>query len=157
MKQLLIFFVLLIFVMGADLYAVNPDDYRKDTISVYVDGAVNSPGTYELPLYASIQDLLDECGVDEDADTSAINPNLILSDRDTVTVPHLKEDGSSRISINTATKEELCTLPGIGASTADKIIAYRNENGLFQSLEDIMKVKGIGTAKFEKIRDLITL
>lgn len=157
MKQLLIFFILLIFVMGADLYAVNMNDYRKETITVNVSGAVETPGSYELPLYASVQDLLEQCGIREDADTTAINPNLILSDKDTITVPQLKEDGTERISINTASKEQLCTLPGIGPSTAEKIIAYRNENGLFQSIEDIMNVSGIGQAKFEKIKDMITL
>ena len=62
---------------------------------------------------------------------------------------------SKKININTATQTELETLPGIGSTTALKICNYRNENGKFSSIEDIKKVKGIGDAKFEKIKDLI--
>lgn len=63
---------------------------------------------------------------------------------------------SSKININTATQSELETLPGIGPSTATKIINYRKENGKFNSIEDIKKVKGIGDSKFSQIKDLIT-
>ena len=62
----------------------------------------------------------------------------------------------SKININTATQSELETLPGIGPSTATKIINYRKENGRFNSIEDIKKVKGIGDSKFSQIKDLIT-
>ena len=62
-----------------------------------------------------------------------------------------------KININTATEEELDTLPGIGPSTAAKIIDYRKENGKFKSIEEIKEVSGIGDAKYEKIKDLITI
>lgn len=61
------------------------------------------------------------------------------------------------ISINTATKEELLTLSGIGESRADSIIKYREENGKFKTIEDIKNVSGIGDALFEKIKDNITV
>jgi len=61
------------------------------------------------------------------------------------------------ISINTATKEELMTLSGIGESKANNIINYRNENGNFKSIEELKNVKGIGDSIFEKIKDSITL
>lgn len=67
------------------------------------------------------------------------------------------EEESSIISINTATKEELMTLTGIGEKKADDIIKYREENGEFTSIEDIKNVKGIGDSLFEKIKDYITL
>lgn len=60
------------------------------------------------------------------------------------------------ININTATKEQLILLPGIGESTAEKIIMYRNEKGIFKRIEDIMKIKGIGSKKFEKMKNYIT-
>ena len=67
------------------------------------------------------------------------------------------EEESSVISINTATKEELMTLTGIGEKKAEDIIKYREENGEFTSIEDIKNVKGIGDSLFEKIKDYITL
>lgn len=60
-----------------------------------------------------------------------------------------------KVNINTAGLEELDTLPGIGESTANKIINYRNENGKFKSIEEIKEVSGIGDSKYEKIKDLI--
>ena len=64
---------------------------------------------------------------------------------------------SKKVNINTATQEELDTLPGIGPSIAAKIIDYREQNGKFNSIEEIKEVSGIGEAKYEKIKDSITI
>ena len=64
---------------------------------------------------------------------------------------------TSKININKATSEELSTLPGIGESTAIKIINFRQENGKFNTIEDIKNVQGIGDAKFESLKDLISV
>lgn len=64
---------------------------------------------------------------------------------------------NDKVSINSATKEELMTLTGIGEAKANAIISYRNENGLFKNIEDIKNVSGIGDSIFEKIKDNITL
>jgi comEA protein len=61
------------------------------------------------------------------------------------------------ININSASKEQLTLLPGIGDATAEKILAYRKEYGSFRKIEDIMKIKGIGTKKFEKFKAFITI
>lgn len=66
-------------------------------------------------------------------------------------------DSLGKININTATLSQLCLLPGIGESTAKKIISYREELSLFKRIEDIMNVKGIGKSKFENIKDYITV
>lgn len=66
-----------------------------------------------------------------------------------------KKDANLKVNINTASQSELETLPGIGSATALKIVTYRNENGKFQTIDDIKNVKGIGNSKFEKIKDLI--
>ena len=62
-----------------------------------------------------------------------------------------------KVNINTANKEKLETLPGIGETTAQKIIDYREENGKFKSIEDIKNVSGIGDAKFNNLKDKITV
>jgi competence protein ComEA len=64
---------------------------------------------------------------------------------------------SLKININSASKEQLTTLPGVGPAIADNIIAFRQENGGFDKIEDIMNVSGIGDAKYKKLRDLITV
>lgn len=68
-----------------------------------------------------------------------------------------KVDIEGKININTASAKELDALPGIGASLAEAIINHRNENGLFQDISDIKNVKGIGDARFEKLKDKITV
>lgn len=65
------------------------------------------------------------------------------------------EKQNTKVNINTATQTQLETLPGIGPSTASKIVSYRKENGKFKSIEDIKKVSGIGGSKFDKIKDFI--
>ena len=155
MKKLLILFVLLLLVAGVDLYAADLTIRGNDTITVTVEGEAESPGSYELPRYASVEDLLEMYGVSQEADLSVLNPQMILKDHDMVVIPSIEHE--IRISINTADLDELCMLSGIGPSTAQKIIDYRNEHGLFQSLEDLMNVKGIGPSRFEKIKDRICL
>ncbi len=68
-----------------------------------------------------------------------------------------KTNTNTKVNINTATQTQLETLAGIGPSTASKILAYRKENGKFNTIEDIKKVSGIGNAKFEKIKENITV
>ena len=67
------------------------------------------------------------------------------------------ETKNSKININTATQTELETLPGIGPSTATKIINYRKENGKFNSIEELKKVSGIGDSKYNKIKEMIRI
>ena len=87
------------------------------------------------------------------------NNDACIENKDTKT--ENKKDSSTqisdKISINNATKEELMSLTGIGESKADKIISYRQENGLFKEIEDIKNVTGIGDSIFDKIKDNITL
>lgn len=66
-----------------------------------------------------------------------------------------QETNNAKVNINTATQAQLETLPGIGPSTATKILSYRKEKGKFKKIEEIKEVSGIGNAKFEKIKDLI--
>lgn len=156
--SLLIFLLLSLLAVDIDLKPMDLKKLKSDEIRVTVTGAVEHPGKITLNMYDTAQDALDKAQPLNNADLSTINPSRILKDRDYLNVPVQKGPLEvQRVSINTGTLEELCTLPGIGKGTAQKIIDYRNQTGLFQSLEDLMKVKGIGTAKFEKLKDRITL
>lgn len=158
MKQLLVFIFLLCLVFISDLKPVNLKSMRSDTIHVTVKGAVNEEGSYELERYSTVQDALKKAGINENTDTDTLNPDTVLKDHDVLNVPERpKPSDKQKISINTANEEELCTLSGIGQTTAQRIIEYRETNGLFQTIEDLMRVKGIGKSRFEKIRDQICL
>ena len=82
----------------------------------------------------------------------------ILHDRDVLYIPEKKaENQEPRLSVNTADAEQLASLPGIGPAIAERIVCYRDENGLFQTLDDLMNVKGIGERLFENLKDRICL
>lgn len=157
MKQILILFLLLVAVLTIDMTPLSLDEISQNQIRVTVSGAVEHEGTLVLDLYATVQDALDEAKPLDNADVSSLNPLMILSDQDVLVVPEFNAESAVTVSINNGTLEELDSLPGIGPSTAQSIIDYRNANGLFQTIEDIMNVKGIGEAKFEKMKDMITL
>lgn len=157
MKPLLIFMILLFTAGWAGIQPYHIYDLKKDTIRITVNGEVETPGEMELPLYSSVGDVLEQAGLLDDADTGSLNPQIILKDHDVLNIPGKSEAVLSKISINTASLEQLCILPGIGESTARKIIDYRETNGLFRTIDDLTNVKGIGPAKLEKIRDLIIL
>ncbi len=142
-------------------------------ILVYVAGAVNRPGVYALLLGERIQDAVQAAGgLTSQANSQQVNLAALVSDGQKVVVPFLptaQPPGASKpgktptptivypLDINTATLEELDSLPGIGPVTAQKILTYRQENGLFQKALDIMKVPGIGQATFDEIKSMITV
>lgn len=130
---------------------------QNDTIEVEIKGGVVSPGTYSLTRGASIEQLINQAGgLSENADLSSVSLLTELKHNDLIVIPLQDDQTQSLISLNGATSEQLQTLPGIGPSTADKIIAYRSETP-FTSLEDLMNVKGIGEKTFEKLKDRICL
>lgn len=137
-----------------------------ETLWVHVCGAVMQEGVYELPEGSRGMDAVQAAGgFREDADHNAINLALILEDGQQLRIPTLteaeeadaaqQEVSDGRVNINTAGREELMTLPGIGASRADAILTYREEHGNFSSIEDIMQVPGIKESSFKKLRDNI--
>ncbi len=73
-----------------------------------------------------------------------------------VSIQSYAQSSAKKININTATVEELVTLPGIGKSTAEEIVKYRKKNGKFTSVDQLLEIKGIGPSKLNKIKDLIT-
>jgi competence protein ComEA len=132
---------------------------------VFVTGAVNQPATtIELPAGSRVQDAIDAAGgVTQTADIERVNLAGILRDGDQIHVPSRDETvvlptpgGGMVIYINTATYEELQTLPGIGPSLAEIIIAHRESNGAFADFEALDAVPGIGPALLERLRGLIS-
>lgn len=124
-------------------------------MQVEIKGAIQNPGVYTLKRNSSISSLIQMSGgLLENSDTSRISFNYILNDKDVVVIPE-KQEGKL-ISINSATLEELQTLPGIGPAIAQRIVEFRKSN-TFQSLEQIQNVKGIGPTMFNKIKDKICL
>lgn len=156
--SLCIFLLLVVLAVDIDLTPADLSSIQSDEIQVTVQGAVEHPGRVKLNLYDTAEDALNKVQPRPDADLSTVNPQQILKDKDILNIPVRKEaTEQQRISINTGTIEDLCTLPGIGEGTAQRIIDYRSHQGLFQTTEDLMKVKGIGLAKYEKLKDLIAL
>lgn len=139
-------------------------------IMVDISGAVANPGVYELREGARVCDAVEAAGgLTGEADLDALNQAQLLSDAQKIRVctreetaqglPNGAADGADdrKININRADAAQLATLSGIGESRARDIIAYREANGAFQSIEDIMKVSGIKEATFNKIKDAIAV
>lgn len=142
------------------------------TIVVYICGAVKESKVITLKENSRICDAIDAVGgLTNEADLTNINLAYILEDGEKIYIPKNGEEiknneissylesntSTNKININKATQTELETIPGIGPSTALKIINYRKENGKFLKIEDIKNVSGIGDAKFEKIKDYISI
>jgi competence protein ComEA len=139
-------------------------------ITVYVSGEVNQAGLYALSAGSRVNDAIQAAGgFSVHANRGALNLAATLENGEQIDVPELipstVTEGVTRLTnpslnlvdINTATLEQLDILPGIGPKTAQEIIDYRNANGPFARIENIMDVPGIGQATFGKIKDLITV
>ena len=124
-------------------------------ISVEIRGEVVNPGVYQIPSGSSYKDVFEMAILTEKADISDISLQTAVYNKQLIVIPEKKE--TSLISINSASLEELCTLPGIGEKTAMKIIEYRTNYSSFLTLEQLKEVSGIGDAKFNKIRQYICL
>lgn len=139
---------------------------------VHICGEVNQPGVYELPAGSRVFEAVEAAGgFTEAAAPDSLNlaqkvsdgmKLVILSEKEAETLSGESFSGTAGesdglININTASKEQLMTLTGIGESRADDIIRFREESGGFEKIEDIMKVPGIKNAGFQKIKDRITV
>lgn len=156
------------------------EQYAEETVteydpasSMYVDisGAVKSPGVYQVTDGTRLYEVVDMAGgLTEEADTDSVNQAAFVEDGQKILIPFRNRgeagagaDASASsgitaeglVNINTASKEELKTLHGIGDVTAEKIIEYRSQTR-FRKKEDIMSVKGIGSGTYDKIKDRIT-
>ncbi len=128
---------------------------------IYVSGAVVTPGVYNLPVGSRVGDAIKAAGgLAVGAEEQSINLAAPLSDGDQVDVPGIVNPGhinAGRVNINTASLEELDTLPGIGPTTAQNILDYRLSHGPFQTIQDLLNVPGVGPATFANIQDYVTV
>lgn len=161
------------------------EETENKKIIVHVSGAVKNEGIVELEEGARVANAIEKAGgVRDDAYTKDINYALKLEDGMKIYVPTIEEakqekeevninsessnyiissnntktnenSNGQKVNINNADESELDELPGVGPSTAQKIIQYRKENGKFKSIDELKNVSGIGEAKFQKIKDLI--
>ena len=144
------------------------ENRHDEKIFVDVKGAVKHPGVFETTKDKRVKDLIEEAGgLLDDADTSTLNLSQKVKDQMVIYVlkhgekpKQISDDGSSSsnsdvININTANKEQLMKISGVGKTKAEAIISYREKNGDFKKKEDITKVRGIGKSTFEKIKDKI--
>ena len=146
------------------------NEVQTETIFVYVCGSVVNPGVYEAVHDARVYELIDMAGgVSSDGCLEALNLAEYVHDGQKLYVPDYDEYAQSEtsaysgddekqtglVNINTADADELMTLPGIGSSRAQAIIEYREANGGFAAVEDVMNVSGIKASAYAKIKDLI--
>lgn len=163
----------------------NENNTNDDIVIIHITGSVKNPGIVKLKEGSRIEDAIESAGgLTENADITKVNLAYVVEDGTKIKIPSASEEdigdediidsksgdniiieenavpsnnSTQTININKATEKEFETLPGIGPSLASKIIEYRNQNGKFESIEDIKNVNGIGDNKYEKIKDLITV
>lgn len=168
-----------------DNLAINsPSNFSENNIAekievpsviIHISGAVKNPGVYKLKSIDRVVDAVKIAGgITERANPDAINLAALLKDGQKIIIPYKisnqvtvesdknieevyssSSSPSDQININTADDNTLQSLPGIGPVLSQKIIDYRNQNGLFEVIDDIKDVSGIGEKKFEGIKDLI--
>lgn len=165
---------------------VPSNEEKKETITVYITGAVANPGVISLDSNMRLDDALKKLGgTTKDADINRINLAMKLEDSQHYIIPYIGQEDdpsqkdmqasnnssdsagsldnsssasnsqNSKININSADESQLETISGVGPSTAQKIVDYREKEGKFSSIEDIKNVSGIGDKKFESMKDSI--
>lgn len=150
-------------------FSVSADETNNEVIQqflyVHVVGEVESPGMYQLPIGARLVDAVFAAGgLTEEADIASVNLARELTDGEQIIVFSISKEGeavgttaSGLVSLNRAGDKELEELPGIGPALAGRIIAWREANGGFKSVQDLLKVSGIGENLLSGVIDLVTL
>lgn len=149
---------------------------EQEKILIDVKGAVASPGVYEAYSGARVQDVVNQAGgLLDTADQKNINFAMRVVDEMVLYIPMIGEEnqvttevqssfptggaasGKTLVNLNTASDTDLETLPGVGPSKAAAIMEYRETNGRFRSIEELMEISGIGEKTFEKLKEYITV
>ncbi len=156
---------------GSEIQVTLPDATPAPEMKVYISGAVLSPGVYAVSEGDRLEDVVELAGgALADADLDAVSMASRVKDEDHWHIPRVGESPASpvtassglssgapsgKININSASATELEALPGIGPVIAERIVAYREANGPFASVDDLINVSRIGPATLESIRELV--
>lgn len=156
----------------------NQENINDSKIVVDIKGAVKAPKEYELKAGSRVRDLIEIAGgLTPEADEEKIYFSKILEDEQCIKIYKIGEevldseieveeqqekgtgavDSKGKININKATVDELMTIPGIGQVKAQSIVDYRNENGKFNSVDELTNITGIGVKTLEKLRDKVDI
>lgn len=156
----------------------NQENINDSKIVVDIKGAVKAPKEYELKAGSRVRDLIEIAGgLTSEADEEKIYFSKILEDEQCIKIYKIGEevldseieaesqqekatgavDSKGKININKATVDELMTIPGIGQVKAQSIVDYRNENGKFNSVDELTNITGIGVKTLEKLRDKVDI
>ncbi len=151
-----------------------PPTTAAPEVVVHAAGALRSPGVYRLVAGARVAEVVEAAGGPlDDSDLDRLNLAAAVADGQQVYVPRRGEAATpmpgpapasptatatpARVDLNTATAEQLDTLPGVGPATAQAILAERERRGRFATVEELLEVRGIGDAKLDALRDLVTV
>lgn len=148
-----------------EVRTVAPAEKRSPhLVYVYISGAVKNPGVYSYKQRLTVGEVVkDAGGFVSYADADGLNLAAMTEDGMHIHVPYkldgmpVEKEDDGKIHINEADEKKLTELPGIGPAMAAQIVAYRDEHGAFTSVEELKQVKGIGTAKWEKLKDKVDL
>ena len=139
-------------------------DFKENLIWVHVCGQVNNPGVYSFSENSRVFDAVEAAGgFTKEADRDSVNLAMNLTDEGKIYIPSIKEENESggqsqsdgRINVNTATLNDLMSLPGIGEKRAESILKLREKKGSFQTVEELLEAEGIKEGIFEEIKDFI--
>lgn len=156
--------------VSSEVLSISVTESQTEPIKIYVHicGEVNNPGVYELTQGSRIFEAVEAAGgFTEEAAQASLNLAQVVSDEEQIVILTQeeaeekarleREQEAGIVNLNTASKEQLMTLTGIGESRAEDIIRYRQESGGFQTIEEIMNVPGIKESTYLKIKDSITV
>lgn len=137
----------------------NENQFKEVKMYVHLSGEITYPDVYEVKQGMRLKELINLAGgFTENADVKMVNLALLLDDQMKITIPKIieatdkNETETGMININTADYTLLMKLDGIGEVKAKAIVAYREKHGPFKTIEEIMRVNGIGIKTFEKIK-----
>lgn len=143
------------------------EKHPSTAVYIHVLGQVKKPGVYRFDKEPRGVEVVERAGgFTKNADKTSVNLALAVSDGTQFVIEDKRkakkkagtskaEEEDTKVDLNTATQEELQTIPGVGPSKATQIISYRESNGPFKTIEDIMKISGIKEGVFNKIKDSI--